>query len=296
MYIMQESVGFVGVGNMGSRMSKNLLEAGHDVTVFDLDDDRINAMTTAGASAADSPQTLTERVDIVMSSLPTANAVKSAYLGENGVVAGASEGQLLMELSTITPSTTEQVAEAVSKKEATLIDSPVIGTPPVAERTELTFMVGGPENAFERAKPILSTLGETLWHVGGIGDGHRTKLINNTVMHGNVVIAAEALALAKNVGLDQEQIFDVINSGMGGSDIMRAKIGKALNKDFDPDDGSPVGNARKDVKYALDLAFEEDFSMHAAAAVEENYGLAAAAGEGDQDYSIIMQVLENLGE
>lgn len=293
---MSETIGFVGVGNMGSRMSRNLLDAGYEVVVFDLDDEKVDAMVDAGASAADSPRALAERVDVVMSSLPTADAVEAAYLGEDGVLAGVSEGQLLIELSTITPSTTEQIAGVATEREATLVDSPVIGTPPVAERTELTLMVGGPEEAFERAEPILSTLGETLWHVGGVGDGHRAKLINNTVMHGNVVIAAEALALAKAAGMDQELMYDVINSGMGGSDIMRAKIGKALDGDFDPDDGSPVHNARKDVKYALDLAFEEDASMHVAAAVEEDYGLAAAAGEGERDYSIVMRVLEELGE
>jgi 3-hydroxyisobutyrate dehydrogenase-like beta-hydroxyacid dehydrogenase len=277
-------------------MSKNLLEAGHEVVVFDLDDERVEAMVEAGADATDSSAELAERVDVIISSLPTADAVEAAYLGDDGVLAGVEAGQLLIEMSTITPGTTERIAEAAADREATLIDAPVIGTPPVAERAELTIMVGGSETGYDRAERILSVLGETLWHVGEVGDGHRAKLINNTVMHGNVVIAAEALALAKRAGMDQELMFDVIDSGMGGSDIMRAKIGKALEGDFDPSDGSPARNARKDVKYALELAFEEDFAMHAAAAVEEDYGLATAAGEGDRDYSVVMQVLEELGE
>ncbi|MGM0592869.1 MAG: NAD(P)-dependent oxidoreductase [Halobacteriota archaeon] len=293
---MSETVGFVGVGNMGSRMTTNLLDAGFDVTVFDLNQERVQAMVDNGATAADSPEALAAAVDVVMSSLPTADAVGTAYLGDGGVLAGVTAGQLLIELSTITPSTTERVAAAADERGAVLIDSPVIGTPPVAERADLTLMVGGPDEAFERAEPILSALGDTRWHVGDVGDGHRAKLINNTVMHGNVVIAAEALALAKVAGMDQEQMFEVINSGMGGSDIMRAKIGKALQGDFDAEDGSPIHNARKDVKYALELAFEEDFAMHAAAAVEEDYGLAAAAGKGEHDYSVVMNVLENLGE
>lgn len=288
---MTETIGFVGVGNMGSRMAGNFLEASYDVAVFDLDDARVAAMVEAGATAADSSRALAERVDVVFSSLPTADAVEAAYTGEDGVLAGVSEGQLLIECSTITPSTTEAVAAAAAERGATLIDAPVIGTPPVAERAELTFMVGGPESAFDRAEPLLSTLGETRWHVGGVGDGHRAKLINNTVMHGNVVIAAEALALADAAGMDQELMLDVIDSGMGGSAIMRAKIGKALEGDFDPADGSPVHNARKDVKYALDLAFEEGVAMHAAAAVEEDYGLAEAAGRGEEDYSAVLEVL-----
>ena len=292
---MSETIGVVGVGNMGSRVARNLLAADYGVVVFDLDGAKVDAMVESGARAAESARGLADRVDVVLSSLPTADAVEAAYLGEDGVVEGVSDGQLLVELSTITPATTERIAEAATERGATLIDAPVIGTPPVAERAELTFMVGGPEAAFERVEPILETLGETLWHVGGVGDGHRAKLINNTVMHGTVVVAAEALALADAAGLDRELMFEVIDSGMGGSDILRAKIGKALAGDFDPADGSPLHNARKDVKYALDLAFEEDVAMHAAAAVEEDYGLAAAAGEGDRDYSVVLEVLGERG-
>jgi 2-hydroxy-3-oxopropionate reductase len=293
---MTETIGVVGVGNIGSRLSENLLEAGYEVVVFDLDDDRVATLVEAGATGAESSNDVARRADIVLSSLPTADAVEAAYLGENGIVAGAGEGQLLVECSTITPSTTERAAEAAAERGATMIDAPVIGTPPVAARAELTFMVGGPEEVFERIEPVLEVLGETLWHVGDVGDGHRAKLINNTVMHGNVVIAAEALAMADAVGMDKELMFDVINSGMGGSPVMQAKIQKALSGDFDPSDGSPLHNARKDVKYALDLAFEEDAAMHVAAAVEENYGLAAAAGEGDRDYSVVLEVLEGLNE
>ncbi|MFW6384912.1 MAG: NAD-binding protein [Halodesulfurarchaeum sp.] len=143
---------------------------------------------------------------------------------------------------------------------------------------------------------MLSVLGETLFHVGGVGDGHRAKLINNTVQHGSFVVAAEALALAANVGVDQETMFDVIDSGMGSSELLRAKFGKAFENDFDATDGSPIYHARKDVKYALDMGFESDFVMHVAAAVEENYGLATAVGDGEKDYSIMLRVLENLGE
>jgi 3-hydroxyisobutyrate dehydrogenase-like beta-hydroxyacid dehydrogenase len=293
---MSERLGFVGVGAMGSRMTRNLLDAGYEVTVFDLDDEAVAAMVGAGGAAGDSPRDVAERADVVLSSLPTADAIEAAYLGEDGVVAGVSPGQLLIEMSTTKPSTTEAVAAAAEEAGATLIDAPVIGTPPVAEEATLTLMVGGPDEAFERAEPVLSTLGETLWHVGGVGDGHRAKLVNNTVMHGNYVIAAEALALADNVGLDQEQMFEVIDSGMGGSEIVRAKLDKAFANDFDPSDGSPIHNARKDVKYALDMGFESDFAMHVAAAVEENYGLAAAAGEGERDYSVMLWVLERLDE
>lgn len=291
---MSETIGFVGVGSMGSRMVGNLLAAGHDVVAFDIDDSKVESVVESGATATESPRAVAEQVDVVMSSLPTAEAIESAYLGNDGVIDGTSRGQLLIELSTTRPSTTERIEAAARERGATLVDAPVIGTPPVAERAELTLLVGGSDEAFDRAKPILSALGTTFWHVGDVGDGHRAKLVNNTVMHGNYVVASEALALAGKIGIDRELMFDIIDSGMGGSGIVRAKMRKAFEGDFDPSDGSPIHNARKDVKYALDLGFESDFVMHVAAAVEENYGLAAAMGDGGMDYSIMVDVLEKL--
>jgi 2-hydroxy-3-oxopropionate reductase len=293
---MDETIGFVGVGNMGSRMARNLLEAGYDVTVFDLDETRCEAMREAGAGVGDSPRDVAEQSTVVFSSLPTADAIEAAYLGDEGIVAGAGDGHLLVEMSTTKPSTTEKVAAEATANGANMVDAPVIGTPPVAAAAELTLMVGGPDGAFERVEPLLEVLGETVWHVGDVGDGHRSKLVNNALMHGNFVVAAEALALAKHVGLDQQQMFDVIDSGMGGSDIVRAKASKAFEDDFDPEDGSPIDNARKDVKYALELGYESGFSMHVAAAVEEHYNLAATVGEGEKDYSVLMRVLEELSE
>lgn len=293
---MSNTIGFVGVGNMGSRIANTVLNAGYDVIVFDIDEERVTAMVDAGASASESPQGLARDADIVMSSLPNTDAVETAYLGDDGVLEGVSEDQLLIDLGTTKPSTTEAVAAEARERGAVLIDAPVIGTPSVADRAELMVVVGGPKDGFERAKPILTTIGEEIWHVGRVGDGHRTKLINNTVMHGNVVIAAEALALADAAGLDPELVFNIVNSGIGGSEIMQAKMGRALEGDFDPQDGSPTHNARKSVKYALDMAFDEDVAMHTAAAVEENYGLATAAGEGEKDYSVIFQVLKELGD
>lgn len=293
---MNERIGFVGVGNMGSRMTETLLASGYDVVVFDIDSERVNAMVDAGASAADTAKAVAERVDVLLSSLPTKAAFEDVYLGDAGILAGASAGHLLIDVSTMPPATTEAIATAAGEDGVTLIDAPVIGTPLVAERAELTFMVGGPTAAYDRAEPILSSLGETLWHVGDVGDGHRAKLINNTVMHGNVVIAAEALALAEAAGIDQQLMFRVINAGLGGSEIMRTKIGRALDGAFDAADGSTVRHARKSVAYALNLAFEEDVAMPMAAAVQHDYGLADAAGDGDRDYSVLLRVLQESNE
>lgn len=291
---MSETIGFVGVGTMGSRMTANLLEAGYNVVVFDVDPERVEAMIGLGAESADSPAELATKVDVVMSSLPTADAIESAYLGPDGLIEGVSDETLLIELSTTKPSTTETVSEALSETGATLVDAPVIGVPPVAERAELTIMVGGPQDAYERARPILEVLSETIYHVGGVGDGHRTKLINNALMLTNYAIAAEVLALSEVVGIDQDRMFEIIDSGMGGSDIVTAKWAKAFEEDFDPQDGSPIDNVRKDLTYALDMGYQSDFMMPITAAVEEHYTLASTVGRGGDDYSVLVRVLEDL--
>jgi 3-hydroxyisobutyrate dehydrogenase-like beta-hydroxyacid dehydrogenase len=185
-------------------MATNLLDAGYEVIVFDIDRDRIETMVNRGAIQADSPAAVASQAEIVLSSLPTADAIESAYLGSSGMIEGVSADSLLIELSTTKPSTTETVNEAIVEAGAVLIDAPVIGVPPVAERAELTLMVGGPQEAFDRAKPVLEFLGETIYHVGSVGDGHRTKLINNALMLTNYAIAAEVLALAEVVGIDPQ--------------------------------------------------------------------------------------------
>ncbi|MFB6130446.1 MAG: NAD(P)-dependent oxidoreductase [Salinigranum sp.] len=287
-------LGFVGVGNMGSRMTRNLLDAGYEVTVFDLDDERVEAMTDAGAEAADSARAVAESAETVLSSLPTVEAIESAYLGPEGILAGADDGTLLVEMSTTSPTVTARIAEEVANTGVEFVDAPVIGIPPVAAAAELTIMVGGTEGAFERAEPVLSNLGTSVYHVGEVGSGHKSKLLNNMVLLGQYAIAAEAFALAERVGVSQETLYEVITSGVASSDLIEAKLSKALAGDFDPADGSPADNARKDLKYALDMGYDGHFTMPITASVEEHFGLAQTVGEGEKDYSVLLRVLEDL--
>lgn len=291
---MAPSIGFVGVGNMGSRMATNLLEAGFEVVVCDLDPDRVAAMQERGSDVAETPAEVAGRTNVIMTSLPTAEAIESAYLDDEGIIAGATPGSLLVDTSTTKPTTSQKVHERAVEAELTFVDAPVIGIPPVAERAELTFMVGGTEAAFERVRPILEHLGDPIYHVGSVGDGHRAKLLNNMVLLGNYALAAEALAFASDLGMDQQTMFDVIDSGMAGSAVVSAKTSKAFNDDFDPSDGMPIDKARKDLTYALDMGYEAGFLLPITAAIEEHYTMAAAVGRGHDDYSVLLRVLEDL--
>ncbi|MGM0591452.1 MAG: NAD(P)-dependent oxidoreductase [Halobacteriota archaeon] len=291
---MSEQLGYVGAGAMGSRMIENLLGAGYEVVVFDVDPDRVDASIEAGATSAESPRAVAEAADVVFSSLPSSDIIELAYLGDDGLVHGVSEDSLLVEMSTNNPSVTESVAAEIDEAGATMIDAPVIGTPPVAARAEMTIMVGGPDEAFERAEPILQHLGEPVYHVGRVGDGHRTKLLNNMVLLGNYAIAAEALSLAKSQGIDQELMYDVLDSGVARSDIVEMKASKAFAEDFDPGDGMAIDKARKDLTYAQDMGYHTGFTMPITAAIEEHYTLASTVGRGGDDYSVLLRVLDDL--
>lgn len=294
---MDENIGFVGVGAMGSRMAANLLDVGYDVVAYDIDEDRLGEMCAAGAESAPSAAATAQEADVVMSSLPTTDAIQDAYCGPEGVFEGVREGALLVELSTARPAAAEQLHATARKRGLVvdIVDAPVIGVPPVAADAGLTVVVGGARAAYERAEPVLSHLADTVFHVGEPGTGYTTKLLNNVVLLGQYAIAAEAFALAGRIGLSRETLIDVIDSGMGGSEIIATKVGKALEEDFDASDGSPVDTTRKDLKYALDLGYDADFTMAITAAIEERYTLASTAGDGEKDYSVLMRVLDELG-
>lgn len=293
---MPETIAVIGVGNMGSAFATNLLGAGYEVVVFDIDAGKVEAMVEAGAEPADSAASAAAGADVVISSLPTAGAIEAAYFDDGGVFDGATAGTLLIEMSTTLPELSVRLHEAANDRGLASVDAPVIGIPPVAEAAELVIMVGGATPAFERAEPVLAALGREVHHVGGVGDGHRMKLLNNMVLVGSVGIAAEAFALAAQVGVDREKLFEMVTEGMAGSEIIEAKTRKALDGDADPSDGSPVDNARKDLHYALEMGDSADFLTPITAAIQEHFTLAATAGRGDEDYSVLLTVLEELAE
>lgn len=292
---MAESIAVIGVGAMGSAYARNLLGTGYAVRVFDVDADRVSAMEAAGAEAATSPAGAAAGADFVVSSLPTAEVIESAYLDDDGVLEGAEAGALLVEMSTTRPSTSERIAGVAADRGIGFVDAPVIGMPPVAEAAELVITVGGSAADFERVEPVLSNLGKAVHHVGGVGDGHRVKLLNNMVLLTEYAITAEAFALAETVDVDREVLFDIVTSGVAGSEVIEGKARKALDGDFDPGDGMAVDKVLKDLKYALDMGYETRFTLPIAAAVKEHYTLAVTADRGDDDYSVLMRVLEELG-
>lgn len=288
---MDGTVGFVGVGQMGSRMAGNLLGAGVDVVVHDVDPDRVAEMEAAGAEAADSLEALAGAADVVCTSLPTAEVVESVYL-EGGLLDAMTDGSVAVEMSTVPPGTVEAIEAAIGDRDLALLDCPVIGPPTEAAAATLTIVAGGSEAAFERVEPLLAHLGNRVEHVGGVGDGKRVKLANNVMTFGNYAVAAEMFALVDAMGIDPERFFDITDSGAAEAAIVGMKAPMAFAGDEEP--GFPMSGARKDLRYALEMKEAADVSAPVAAATAEAYTLGAAKAGADADYSALVTVLREL--
>lgn len=290
---MVTDVGFIGVGRMGSAMASRLIEAGESVTVYDIDEQQVEAMRAVGAHTADSIRSLVSRSDVIFTSLPRGRHVEDVYLGSDGIIESIPNGKTLVETSTVKPKTMRLIERAIEERklDVTLIDSPVIGVPTTARRGELTILVGGSEDAIAGIEPYLKLIGESFEHVGPIGRAKAIKLVNNIVTYGNFAVAAEAFALGDWLGIEREALFDIIDSGAAHSSIVRSKIPNMLEENFAP--GFPVNGACKDLEYALDVSRVASQSLPITEMVADRYEYAAAQGAGDVDYSALVPIFSS---
>jgi len=209
------TIGFIGLGNMGGPMARNLLKAGHTVTVFDLSEDAVAGLKDAGAAVAASAGEAASGVDVVVSMLPAGRHVEAVYGGEEGVIAKADKGTLLIDSSTIDVATARKVAAQAADNGLAMVDAPVSGGVGGAEGGTLTFMVGGEADAFARAQPILENMGKNIFHAGGAGNGQAAKICNNMLLGISMIGTAEAFNLADKLGLDAQTFFDISSTASG---------------------------------------------------------------------------------
>mmetsp|Transcript_3486 Transcript_3486/g.5635 ORF Transcript_3486/g.5635 Transcript_3486/m.5635 type:complete len:343 (-) Transcript_3486:50-1078(-) len=206
-------VGFIGLGNMGSPMARNLLKAGCEVVAFDVNQSSVSNLVSGGATAASSPAEVAAAVQTVITMLPSNPHVRKVYLDStDGVLAGVRKGSLLIDCSTCEPAMSQEVASAAAKCGAILVDAPVSGGTPGAEQATLTFMVGGPEDGFKRAEVVLQMLGKKIVHCGDSGMGQAAKLINNLILGISMAAVCEGHALAGRLGLDQQRLAEILNT------------------------------------------------------------------------------------
>lgn len=277
-------IGFIGLGIMGKPMAVNLMRAGHELVVYDVVQESVNYAVAAGAKAASSSKQVAAQCSIIITMLPNSPHVKAAVLGPDGVLEGAVPGTLLIDMSSIAPQASQEIAKACEAKNVQMLDAPVSGGEPKAIDGSLSIMVGGDRSTFERVKDdILLKMGDSAVYCGEIGAGNTTKLANQVIVACNIAACSEAFMLAKKAGVDPLLVFNAIKGGLAGSTVMNAKIPMILDGNFKP--GFKVDLHIKDLNNALDTGHDVGSPMPMTAMVMEMFQTLHADGRGQEDHS-----------
>jgi 3-hydroxyisobutyrate dehydrogenase-like beta-hydroxyacid dehydrogenase len=283
-------VGFIGLGTMGGQMARRLVSQGYAVRGYDPSAERADRAKAAGVVLDSSPGRVAAASDLVLSSLPDPAAVRGAYLGEDGVLAGAHAGMTWIDMSTIDPETWREVAAKAVPAGIDCLDAPVSGGPAEAGSGKLVFLVGGEAAVLERCRPVLMALATDLHHVGPLGSGLVVKLVNNVMSMGNMVVAAEAMVLGVKAGVDPRRLFEILSTSGGRSHHFLKRMPNVLAGDFTPN--FSIALSKKDVSLALALAAGLGIPLPVASAVRQVYEAAAAQGLANQDMAAVTRLYE----
>ena len=249
---MKMKIGFIGLGIMGKPMSKNLVKAGHELVVCDFNKDAVAELVEMGAKQAANGAEVAKECDVIITMLPNSPHVRSVALGENGIVDGAHEGSVLIDMSSIDPTESKKIGEELAKKGIEMLDAPVSGGEPKAIDGTLSVMVGGKKDLFDKYYDMLMVMAGSVVYVGELGSGNVAKLANQIVVAVNIAAVGEALAFAKKAGTDPELVYQAIRGGLAGSTVMDAKAPMMLSRNFKP--GFRIELHIKDLNNALNAA------------------------------------------
>ena len=285
-------IGFIGLGIMGKPMSKNLLKAGHELTVFDLNAANVHELEQAGAKSGASAADVASQSEIVITMLPNSPQVKTVVMGKNGVLEGARSGLILIDMSSIAPQAAKEVHDACAEKGVRMIDAPVSGGEPKAIDGSLSIMVGGEKSVLEEVKDLLLKMGASAVYCGEAGAGNTTKLANQIIVALNIAACAEAFMLSKKAGVDPELVFHAIQGGLAGSTVMNAKLPMMLGRNFQP--GFKIDLHIKDINNALEAAHGVGSPLPLTAAVMEMLQTLHADGCGQEDHSALVKYYEKI--
>jgi 2-hydroxy-3-oxopropionate reductase len=291
---MAERVGFIGLGIMGMPMARNLMDSGYELTVHNRSPEKAEELGKEGAAVAETPREVAQKSDVVITMLPDSPQVREVVADENGVLEGISEGALLIDMSTISPVVTEELAEAVKEKGASMLDAPVSGGDVGAIDGTLSIMVGGDEQDFERAMPLFEAMGKTITHVGPVGAGQVTKAANQVVVALTIEAVSEALVLGSAGGVSPEKILDVLSGGLAGNKVMEVKREKFLSHTFDPGFRSELHH--KDLGIALAAGREYGVVLPVTAIVDQMLLSMRRKGWGGEDHSALLRIIEDLSQ
>jgi 3-hydroxyisobutyrate dehydrogenase len=289
---MAVSVGFIGVGNMGNPMAGNVLKAPFPMTVFDTNPQAMENLVQAGARRAGSAREVLEQSEIVLTSLPASPEVEAIYLEPGGLVERARPGSILIDLSSVLPSTPRKIEPRARERGVHFLEAPVSGGVSGARAATLAIMVGGDAETLSRARPVLRAIGPNIFHVGPVGAGNTVKAINNMMACVNAVAMMEGLVLGVKAGLDPMTIYEVVKASSGGSKALERIPRALIPRNFEP--GFKVQLMNKDLETFNTIAKELHVPVSFSNVAQRYQQAAMAAGLGDHDTSVVLTIIERL--
>jgi 3-hydroxyisobutyrate dehydrogenase len=286
-------IGFIGLGIMGLPMAKNLMRAGFSLVVHNRSRKPVDELVSLGAEGATSGREVSQRSDVVITMLPDSPDVREVTLGKGGVIEGVRAGMTVIDMSTISPKVSAEIAEALAARGVEMLDAPVSGGQKGAIEGTLSIMVGGKKEVFEKCMPLFKAMGRVIVHVGGHGAGETVKLCNQVICALNIVSMCEGIALCKRTGVDVEKMVEVISGGLGASNIISNLAPKILKGDMEP--GFKLRLQQKDIRLALQLAEELKLPLPASGLTHQIFRIAEAKGLGDKGTQALIKAYDLLG-
>ena len=285
-------IGFIGLGIMGKPMSKNLLKAGHELVVCDFNKDAVAEVVAAGAKEGANGAEIAKECDVIITMLPNSPHVRSVALGENGIVEGAHEGTVLIDMSSIDPVESKKIGAELAKKGIEMLDAPVSGGEPKAIDGTLSVMVGGKKELFDKYYDMLMVMAGSVVYVGELGSGNVAKLANQIVVAVNIAAVGEALSFARKAGTDPELVYQAIRGGLAGSTVMDAKAPMMLSRNFKP--GFRIELHIKDLTNALNAAHAIAAPVPLTGQLMEMMQALKADGYEKEDHSSLVKYYEKI--
>jgi 2-hydroxy-3-oxopropionate reductase len=289
-----KKIGFIGLGIMGRPMAKNLLKAGFSLVVYDINCSAVEDLVKAGAQGAGSSMEVAGKTEIIMTMLPDSPEVKEAILGKGGVIEGVRTGSVVIDMSSINPLVSQEIAKILKAKGVEMLDAPVSGGEPMAIQGTLSIMVGGDAKMFNEYLDIFKHLGKNIVHAGDLGAGGFTKLCNQIIVALNIAAVGEALTLGVKAGLDPQVIFEAIRGGLAGSTVMEAKVPMIIGRNFKP--GFKIKLHHKDLNNALATAKDLGVSLPLSGLMQQILVSLITDGKEENDHSAIATFFEKISK
>ena len=286
------NIGFVGLGIMGKPMTRNLIKAGHQLAVYDINPELISELEASGAVPAKSASDAAAQSQVTITMVPDGPEVEAAVLGPSGALEGAKPGSIIVDMSSISPLVSQKIGQACAAKGVDFLDAPVSGGEPKAIDGSLAIMVGGKRETFDMVLPLFQAMGSSATLTGPVGAGNITKLANQIMVAVNIAGMAEALVLATKAGLDPEVVYNAVKGGLAGSAVLNAKAPMVISRNFKP--GFRVRLHQKDLRNALLAAESMKVSLPFTSLAQQILVALMNAGSGDLDHSAIAQFIESM--